>query len=135
MESMAGNGESSVGVKLLDCDHRMLFETINEIQRAAAAEEARGRTGALLRSLAGFTQTHFELEEEMMKATGYPGLAPHRREHNRVMKQMRKLVSRHTRGGLPLDGESLTILAKLHANHVQDGDLRYGNWLNETGIR
>jgi len=125
----------SVGVRLLDCDHRMLFETINEIQAAAAKVEDRRRTGTLLRRLAGFTQTHFELEEEMMAATRYPGLARHRRDHQRMMDQMKALVSRHSRRALPLDREALSILSKLHATHVQDGDLRYGLWLNETSER
>ena len=133
MGLVAGSGEQSVGVRLLDCDHRILLETINEIQNAVVADEGRRRTGALLRRLAGFTLTHFELEEEMMAATRYPELARHRREHKRVMEQMRELVARHSRRAGPLDRESLSILSKLHAGHVQDCDLRYGNWLNETG--
>jgi hemerythrin len=133
MDLAAGSGELRVGVKLLDCDHRVLSQTLDEIQRSVAADEGRRRTGALLRRLAGFTLTHFELEEEMMEATRYPGLAQHRREHERVMKQMRELVARHSRRGIPLDRESLSILSNLHARHAQDGDLRYGKWLNRTG--
>ncbi len=138
MESTAKNGESSVGVRILDCDHRMLFETIGEIQ-AAAANENRRRTSALLLRLAGFTQTHFALDEEMMAATRYPGLARHRRDHQRVIERMKAIVSRYNRGGLPQDRESardsLEILSQLHATHVHDGDLRYGLWLTETGKR
>lgn len=132
MDQATGIGELSVGVKLLDCDHRVLSQTLNEIQESVAADEGRRRTGALLRRLAGFTLTHFELEEEMMEATRYPGLALHRREHDRVMERMKELVARHARRGLSLDRESMSILSHLHASHVQDGDLRYGNWLNKT---
>ena len=133
--ALTRDSELSVGVRLLDCDHRTLFETIDEIHAAAAKDEDRRRTGALLRRLAGFTLTHFELEEEMMAATRYPGLARHRCEHQRVMRQMKAFVLRQKRSGLPLDLESPSILSKLHATHVQDGDLRYGLWLNETGKR
>jgi hemerythrin len=133
MDLNARNGELSVGVRILDCDHRVLFETIREIQAAAAKDEDRRRTGALLRRLAEFTQTHFALEEEIMAATRYPGLARHRLDHQHVMEQMKALVSRHNRRGLPLDRDSLSVLSQLHANHVEDGDLRYGLWLNEIG--
>ncbi|MGD0939491.1 MAG: bacteriohemerythrin [Terracidiphilus sp.] len=135
MELTAGDSELSVGVRLLDCDHRVLFETINEIQQSVTADKGRRRTGVLLRRLAGFTLAHFELEEEMMAATRYPGLAGHQREHKRMMEQMRELVSRHSRRGLPLDCDSLSILSRLHVSHVWDGDLRYGDWLNENGNR
>ena len=133
MNLTAKRSELSVGVRILDCDHRMLFEAINEIQAAVAKDEDRRRTGSLLRRLERFTLTHFELEEEIMAATRYPGLARHRLDHRRVMEQMKALVSRHSRRGLPLDSDSLEILSKLHSTHVQDGDLRYGLWLNDAG--
>jgi len=132
MDLALRNRELSVGVRILDCDHRVLFETINEIHEAAMKDEGRRRTGVLLRRLAGFTQTHFELEEGMMEATRYPGVTQHRLEHQRVMAQMKALVSRHKRGSLPLDRDCLNILSELHAAHVNDGDLRYGLWLNQT---
>jgi hemerythrin len=136
MDLTAKDCDLSVGVRILDCDHRVLFDAISEIQAAAAKNESRRRTGALLRRLAGFTLTHFELEEEMMAAPGYPGLIRHRLEHQRVMEQMKTLISRHIGRALPLARDSardsLSILSKLHATHVQDGDLRYGLWLNEA---
>ena len=133
MDLATRNGELSVGVRILDCDHRIRFETINEIHAAAERTESRRRTGTLLRRLAGFTLTHFELEEEMMAATEYPGLARHRLDHKRVMDKMKALTARYNRSGLPLDRDSLSVLSELHASHVHDGDLRYGLWLNETG--
>jgi hemerythrin-like metal-binding protein len=137
MNLTAKRSELSVGVRILDCDHRVLFDTIGEIQEAAIKDEDRRKTGALLRRLAGFTLTHFELEEEIMAATRYPGLARHRLDHRRVMEQMKALISRHNRRGLvldrKLDRDSLSILSQLHATHVQDSDLPYGLWLNETG--
>jgi len=134
--ALAARGHApSVGVRFLDCDHRVLLETIHEIQKAVAADEGRRRAGALLHKLTDFTQVHFALEEEMMAATKYPELARHRREHKRMMERMRELVARHSRRGLPLDREALNLLSKLHATYMQDGDLRYGAWLNETGSR
>jgi len=135
LDLAARNSELSVGVRILDCDHRVLFETLHEIHAAVMKDESRRQTGVLLRRLTGFTQTHFELEEGMMEATRYPEVNQHRRDHQRVMEQMKALVSRHNRRGLPLDSDCLHILSELHAAHVEDGDLRYGLWLNRTGKR
>ena len=38
MDLMASNGELSVGVKMLDCDHKVLFESIKELQAAAGSD-------------------------------------------------------------------------------------------------
>jgi hemerythrin len=123
-------GELSVGVKMLDCDHRTLFETINELQFLAASDADPLRTGSLLSKLADFTLTHFALEEEMMAATKFSGMALHRLHHQRLAEHATALASRYNRGGLGLDSQSLSFLLELHANHVKQDDLHYGLWLN-----
>ncbi len=130
MDLTTSNGELSVGVKMLDCDHRVLFETIKELQSETLAEGDPRRTSSLLRKLADFTLTHFALEEGMMEATKFPGMALHRLHHQRITEQVATLVSRHKQGGLALDSDSLSFLSQLHADHVQKDDLHYGLWLN-----
>jgi hemerythrin-like metal-binding protein len=132
---MTSNGELSVGVKMLDCDHRMLFETIKELQTAAASDSDPRRTSSLLRKLADFTLTHFALEEGMMLATKFPGMAQHRLHHQRITEQVAALASRYNQNDSALDSQSLSILSDLHADHVRQDDLHYGLWLNAIGIR
>ena len=91
------------------------------------------RTSSLLSKLAEFTLTHFALEEGMMAATKFPGMALHRLHHQRLAEHAAALASRHKRGGLVLDSDSLSFLLELHANHVQQDDLHYGLWLNAIG--
>jgi hemerythrin len=130
LDLSTNNGELSVGVKMLDCDHRALFETLKEIHAVAVADTDPRRTASLLRKLADFTLTHFALEEEMMLATKYPGIAMHRLHHQRITEQVAALVSRHNQGGMTLDSDLLGLLSGLHADHVQQDDLHYGLWLN-----
>jgi hemerythrin-like metal-binding protein len=130
LDLTTSKGELSVGVKILDCDHRVLFETIKELQAAAVTDADPRRTGSLLRKLADFTLTHFALEEGMMAATKFPGMDLHRLHHQRITEQVTVLASRYKRGGLPLDSDSLSVLSELHANHVRSDDLHYGIWLN-----
>jgi hemerythrin len=130
MNLTTSNGELSVGVKMLDCDHRALFETIKELQAVAAQDADPRRTGSLLSKLANFTLTHFALEEGMMAATKFPGMDLHRLHHQRITEQVAALASRYNRAGLPLDSDSLSFLSQLHADHIQQDDLHYGLWLN-----
>ena len=134
MELTAPKDELSVGVKMLDCDHRTMYDTIHEIRDLAAANEDPRKTGSLLLKLAQFTMTHFALEEGMMVATKYPGLARHRLNHQRMIEQINALAAVQSRAGAPLDQQSLSLLAELHERHIQSDDLHYGCWLNEVGI-
>lgn len=133
MDLTTSNGELSVGVRMLDCDHRVLFETINELMTAVASDADPRRTGSLLRKLADFTMTHFALEEGMMVATKFPGMAQHRLHHQQITEKVAALASRLNRGGRTLDTPSLSFLSELHADHVQRDDLHYGLWLNAIG--
>jgi hemerythrin len=124
-----------VGVKILDCDHREMTEALYEIHATLTAGEDPRRTGSLLRKLADFSITHFALEEGMMQATKYPGLARHRLNHQRIVEQMRALASRHKRDSLTMDHTAASFLSELHTTHIQQDDLHYGLWLNAIGKR
>jgi hemerythrin-like metal-binding protein len=135
MEPANGNGELYVGVRLLDSDHREMSETIAELKSAADRGEDRSLTGPMLRKLANFTLTHFALEEGMMLATRYPGLARHCLHHQRMMERIRQIVTRSVRGGAVLSQDSLSLLTELHSEHIFHDDVDYGRWLNRTGRR
>jgi hemerythrin len=132
MDRLTCNGDLSVGVKILDFDHREMTEALYEIQEAMRPGEDPRRAGSLLSKLADFSLTHFALEEGMMGATRYPGLARHRANHQRMIQQIKALASRYNEGGAALDRPSLSLLSELHIAHVQTDDLRYGSWLNEN---
>jgi hemerythrin len=135
MEIMTNSDEMSVGVKILDCDHREMTEALYELQSVVATDVDPRRTGTLLSRLADFTITHFALEEGMMAATKYPELARHRRNHQRIIEHVQVLLDRHNRGAMNVDGEALDLLFELHNTHIQNDDRRYGAWLNESGKR
>jgi hemerythrin len=125
-----GRDESSVGVGLLDCDHREMAEAFKELNAELATGWNHSQARYVLRSLAKFTLIHFALEEGMMEATKYPGLALHRAAHQRLMEQLNALVSRHNRDGVAPDRQCLSLLPVSHETHIQSDDLNYGRWLN-----
>lgn len=134
MATLSGNGELSVGIKILDCDHREMTDAIYEIEQALAMDGDPRQTSSLLHRLAEFTLTHFALEEGMMAATKYPKMKKHRNNHQRMMEQVKALATRYDREGLTLDRPSLISLTELHILHIQNDDVDYGRWLNEHGM-
>lgn len=62
----------SVGNDLIDSDHRYLIEIINKAELSLQANN-RVQLTAVLNELAHYGTLHFEREELVAKAVGYPG--------------------------------------------------------------
>jgi len=136
MNSIGQGGHTSLGVSLLDRDHNELEEILAEIRFRAELGLAGPGINALLRKLAHRTRLHFALEEEMMSATRYPGMAVHRLQHQWLIDQIRFLAGRTARKALVNGPDSLNFLSESHFNHVRIADLHYGLWLeNRAAIR
>lgn len=135
MKSAARISELSVGVRILDCDHREMSGTVMEIQADELAGKERSRTHSLLRKLADFALVHFALEEGLMAAAKYPAMALHALKHQRMIEQIQATVARYRRRGFALNGPSLGLLDDWHTGHVQRDDLDFGLWLDEIDCR
>jgi hemerythrin len=130
MNLTASSIELGIGVRILDCDHREMSETFSELRTALVKDEDRSRTLALLRKMSNFTLLHFALEDGMMAATKYPGMALHRLNHQRMATQIKAFVSRFSHGSATMNEKSLRLLAESHTAHIENDDLDYGFWLN-----
>jgi len=127
-----GIRQPSVGVSILDCDHREMDEAFKELHAEITTRARQSQAGYLLRGLAKFTLIHFALEEGMMEVTKYPMINRHRTNHRHLMQQMNGLVSQHSKDGLTPDLQRLNALILLSHEHIEADDSYYGNWLNRA---
>jgi hemerythrin len=125
----------SVGVKPLDDQHTVLFETLNDLHAAMMKGQARAVAGTLLHTLVAYTRDHFAAEEAMLEATKYPALPTHRLKHRELTKQVEGYIVRYERGDITLSHHLLNFLSDWLTNHIQGEDQKYGPWLNEHGVR
>ncbi len=85
----------SVGVEALDSDHRVLIDLIARVASAGEADDdARVVLAEVLAELVAYTIYHFDREEHVMAACGYPDLAAHREEHHALTREVEDLQSR-----------------------------------------
>ena len=124
----------SVGVKSIDDQHTVLFNTINDLHDAMMKGHARAKVGELLCRLLAYTHNHFSGEEAIMEEAKYPGLATHRLEHRKLTKQVEEYVDRYKQGDLTLSVDLADFLSGWLKNHIQDRDQSYRPWLNEHGV-
>lgn len=88
------NSEYELGVPAMDADHRDLMQMCNQFLTLVAGQESPSRLADSLDRLILRTQAHFLAEERMLDRHGYPALAIHKTEHQRLIRDAQGLSAR-----------------------------------------
>lgn len=80
--------EMSVGIDIIDEDHKRLIDLLNAYIDAVDADEGVFVFDSLFCEFFDYTGYHFAREEEMMAKAGYPDLEEHRRGHQTIIEQL-----------------------------------------------
>lgn len=89
-------------VDFMNADHELEFRLLEALGAALAARRAGGGFDPVLERLALLavhTREHFLREEAAMREAQYPGLAPHKAEHDRVLAELDAQARRFRAGG------------------------------------
>jgi hemerythrin-like metal-binding protein len=126
------NHKNDLGIKVIDRDHREISDLLLEINFNVAREADAARKIRNLRDLARATRSHLLLEESMMAATKFPGLALHRLRHQWMLQQIWQLATYWGNQKNALTREPIGLLWESHIAHMESEDWAYGLWLNGT---
>lgn len=74
----------SVGVGVLDRDHKVLVGCLNDFIDACENDEGIFVTDPIFAVLLDYTDTHFGREEKIMEACGYADLEAHKELHKKL---------------------------------------------------
>ncbi|WPC66769.1 diguanylate cyclase [Rhodoferax ferrireducens] len=109
----------------LDAQHRALFGHVNNILAALLLERPVDEVAALIDTLIGDVAKHFEDEEKIILAAGFPGAAAHAAMHRELIAHAGYLVSRFKTRDLDR-GEPFQFLAHdLVARHILGEDREF----------
>jgi hemerythrin len=131
MALMEWNDKLSVGVEMMDGDHKKLVSMVNELHDAV--REARGKEvlGKVLDGLIDYTKTHFAREEVEMKKFGYPKAPDHFKEHAALAKQVLEVQAKYKAGNTAvLSMEVMAFLRDWLLKHIQGSDKALGAFLS-----
>lgn len=115
--------ELSVGIELIDAQHRRIVEFINQLNEARETGDRRLVLGVLA-GLSDYTVTHFGFEEAAMAAANFSDAGQHRRVHERFVLRLTEFRQRYALGE-DVSGEVLDTLNKWLINHIQRDDRDY----------
>jgi hemerythrin-like metal-binding protein len=136
MPKIQWTDDLSVGIDLIDQQHQMLIERINDVSAAVEAHHGVERIAKTLDFLVEYTDFHFSTEEKHMTAHSYPGLEAHHAKHKELKDTLRDLEQDFREEGATYAlAESLnTLLGNWLIKHIKAVDVPFGTFLKERGI-
>jgi len=118
--------EYSVGIRIIDNDHRDLFSIVNELHRAIESNSALTVIKDLIDRLIKYVQEHFEREERLMAEYKYPGLADHRNRHQDFVGLIYAIRRIHIESPERLDHTKLLLMLETWLKlHILKSDRKY----------
>lgn len=122
-----------VGLPILDQAHAALLARLNAAHRAlTAGDKARARLQ--LETLRSDMATHFDIEEQIMQALGFPALRHHVRSHAASAAQLND-ICRSSLGRGTLDVSDLDLCYQGLIDEILRGDQELKSHFQSMGSR
>ncbi len=136
MEKIEWDDGLSVGIELIDEQHKKWMQHLNDISAAIESRQGPGRITNTLGFLVDYTDYHFSTEEKHMSANDYPQIKDHKAKHQQLRAALQRLVEDfEEEGATHILADSVnTFLTHWLINHIKEVDMRLGAFLKEKGV-
>ena len=114
----------SVGVPLMDEQHKRLIDLINATQFPC---DERALTVGIAKMF-DYAAVHFQAEEALLRSRQYPGLAVHIGEHQQFREKAQDLASRNLRDP-HISAQLNAFLCRWLSDHILETDMKYKHFL------
>ena len=127
----------SIGIELIDEQHKKWIKYIHNVQAAIEARRGMPQVASTLDFLVDYTQFHFSTEEKYMSQTGYSELENHRARHEELKSTLDDLVEDFRQEGVTEKiSEAIgTFLGNWLRNHIRVVDQAFAAFLKEKKIQ
>lgn len=124
----------SVNIKTIDNQHQELVNILNRLFVAVSKREGDKAIAGILDALMSYTQTHFALEERLMRQAKYKDIQAHMEEHKKLLDELDLLCKKHLVEEKPIYFEMLSFLKTWLKEHIQGVDTKYSSALQQAGF-
>lgn len=131
---LSWNERYSVNIKEIDEQHQQLINYINELEQAMRMGVGAVALDSIYVDLMRYAQTHFALEERLMREHSFPDYDCHAREHAQFVKKVTEMDDRFKAGDCGLTVRTLSFLCDWLSHHIMEIDKNYSAYLNERGV-
>ena len=124
MAKLIWTDQLSVGIDVIDQQHRRIVEYINQLDDALVFGHSRAEIGNLIGDLVDYTISHFGFEESLQEEAGYPFLVSHKKVHDLFKQRVTEYQTRFEKGEDICNGLNSLLVTWLF-NHIKRDDMDY----------
>jgi len=131
----------SIGVELIDNQHKELFSRINDLVAAIKQHTCKYKIGDVVRFLDEYIIFHFGEEERFMQKHKYPHYPQHKAQHtkfiesfNELKKEIHKLEGGRKPGSYDLSVETNQVVVDWILDHIVKVDKEFGAFLKTLKV-
>lgn len=135
MSLITWKDEYSVGVELIDNQHKKIFEAINELYASMKKKESQKYLEKILEKLHDYATYHFATEEGYFKKFGYEEGEKHTKEHQYYVEKVEDFQKSYEKGDVTLSFDMIDFLEDWILKHVTVTDKKYTKCFKEHGLR
>jgi hemerythrin len=125
----------SVGVSVIDEEHKGFIGIINKVIAAKQHNYSQEEVEEILSELVTFAKEHFKNEEAYMSKFEYPDYLLHYNEHLNFSLHMIIYNNQVINGEYKIMDELYNYLQEWLVHHIQKTDKKYTKCFNKNGLR
>jgi hemerythrin len=133
VEYVAWSNSYSVGIKVIDDQHKGLLEFVNDVFNHASgdAKQERAYFSEVIQQAVQYVKEHFATEEKYMISAKYPGYAEHKKAHDQFTLTVVKSVQEFQAGKRLVLHKFAYFLKNWVLSHIAVMDKKYGEFLQQ----
>jgi len=126
----------SVGVDLIDEQHKMLIQRIKDLAEAVGSSRGAEQIVKTLGFMIDYTEFHFSTEEKHMTELGYSRFESHKQQHEEFKSTLNEMVMEFEEDGATaqLSEWVNNYLINWLIKHIKSIDTKLSEFLQEKGF-
>jgi len=136
-EHVTWSNSYSMGVKIVDDQHKGLLEFVNDLFNHASGNEAEERAyfKEVIQQAVKYIKEHFHTEEKLMIATKFPGYMEHKKIHDQFTLTVVNTVKDFEAGKRLVLKKFAYFLKDWVLTHVAVEDVQYAAYFKKIATR
>jgi hemerythrin len=136
-EHVSWSNSYSLGVKLIDDQHKGLIDFVNDLFNNASGNEKRERAyfTEVIQQAVQYIKDHFQAEEKLMLGTKFPGYAEHKKVHDEFTLTVLKAVKDFEAGKRLVLEKFAYFLKDWILTHIAVMDRQYADYFRKIATR
>lgn len=125
----------SVNVEILDEQHKLLVQLINDLYKAKNNGHQQAELEKIIERLSSYAAFHFAREEHYFDLFDYPQTEAHEKQHLDFEKKIKNFETDFKAGRQSLSNKVIQFLCDWLISHIKVSDKKYVSFLNERGVK